>query len=130
VFDTWFTSSLTPQLAARWGETDDRMADLFPMDVRPQSHEIIRTWAFYTIAKAMLHQNDIPWRNVILSGWILDPDRKKMSKSRGNVITPMHLLDEYGADAVRYWAGRARQQDLQRRQVCAVAVRAIRRDFS
>ena len=108
VFDTWFTSSLTPQLAARWGESDDAMSRLFPMDVRPQSHEIIRTWAFYTIAKAMLHQNDIPWRNVILSGWILDPDRKKMSKSRGNVITPMHLLDEYGADAVRYWAGRAR----------------------
>jgi valyl-tRNA synthetase len=84
------------------------MDRLFPMDMRPQSHEIIRTWAFYTIAKAMLHQNDVPWRNVVLSGWILDPDRKKMSKSRGNVVTPIHFLDEYGADAIRYWAGRAR----------------------
>jgi valyl-tRNA synthetase len=108
VFDTWFTSSLTPQIAARWGEENGWMDRLFPMDIRPQSHEIIRTWAFYTIAKAMLHNDDVPWRNVVLSGWILDPDRKKMSKSRGKVITPMHLLDEYGTDAVRYWAGRAR----------------------
>jgi valyl-tRNA synthetase len=108
VFDTWFTSSVTPHIVARWGEVNDRMDRLFPMDMRPQSHEIIRTWAFYTIAKAMLHQNDVPWRNVMLSGWILDPDRKKMSKSRGNVVTPVHFLDEYGADAIRYWAGRAR----------------------
>jgi valyl-tRNA synthetase len=108
VFDTWFTSSLTPQIAARWGEENDWMDRLFPMDIRPQSHEIIRTWAFYTIAKAMLHHDDVPWRNVVLSGWILDPDRKKMSKSRGKTITPMHLLDEYGSDSVRYWAGRAR----------------------
>jgi valyl-tRNA synthetase len=108
VFDTWFTSSLTPQIAARWGAVNDRMSSIFPMDIRPQSHEIIRTWAFYTIAKAMLHQGDVPWHNVVLSGWILDPDRKKMSKSRGNALTPLHLLDEYGSDAVRYWAGRAR----------------------
>jgi valyl-tRNA synthetase len=78
------------------------------MDLRPQSHEIIRTWAFYTIAKALLHERSIPWRHVAISGWVLDPDRKKMSKSKGNVLTPMHLLDEFGADAVRYWSLAAR----------------------
>ena len=78
------------------------------MDVRPQSHEIIRTWAFYTIVKALLHERTIPWRHVAISGWVLDPDRKKMSKSKGNVITPMHLLDQYGSDAVRYWSLAAR----------------------
>ncbi|MDA1256253.1 MAG: valine--tRNA ligase [Chloroflexi bacterium] len=108
VFDTWFTSSLTPQIGARWGEDGDKMDRLFPMDVRPQAHDIIRTWAFYTIAKSLLHHGDVPWRNVVLSGWILDPDRKKMSKSRGNVVTPTGMLEEYGADAVRYWAGSAR----------------------
>jgi valyl-tRNA synthetase len=108
VFDTWFTSSMTPQIAARWGGPGDQMESLFPMDVRPQSHEIIRTWAFYTIAKAMLHHKDVPWRHVVISGWILDPERKKMSKSRGNALTPVGLLDEFGADPVRYWAARAR----------------------
>jgi valyl-tRNA synthetase len=109
IFDTWFTSSMTPQIAARWGHGDsDQMPRLFPMDVRPQSHEIIRTWAFYTIAKAMFHHQDIPWRHVVISGWILDPERKKMSKSRGNVVTPIGLLDDFGADPVRYWAARAR----------------------
>jgi len=77
------------------------------MDLRPQSHEIIRTWAFYSIVKAYLHEGTIPWRNVAISGWILDPDRKKMSKSRGNVVIPLHLLNEYGSDAIRYWAGNA-----------------------
>jgi valyl-tRNA synthetase len=78
------------------------------MDVRPQSHEIIRTWAFYTIVKAWMHEREIPWKHVVISGWILDPDRKKMSKSKGNVVTPEHLLDEWTADGVRYWAARAR----------------------
>lgn len=108
VFDTWFTSSLTPQIGGRDGEPDDRMNKLFPMDVRPQAHDIIRTWAFYTIAKSMLQEDTIPWRNVIISGWVLDPDRKKMSKSKGNVVTPVGLLDSFGADAVRYWSGSAR----------------------
>ncbi|MGH7896073.1 MAG: valine--tRNA ligase [Candidatus Binatia bacterium] len=108
VFDTWFTSSLTPQISSGWLLDPARHARLFPADIRPQSHEIIRTWAFYTIAKALLHENTIPWRHVVISGWILDPDRKKMSKSRGNVVTPMHLLDEYGSDGVRYWAASAR----------------------
>ena len=108
VFDTWFTSSLTPQIGSHWVLNEERHRKLFPMDIRPQSHEIIRTWAFYTIAKAMLHEDSIPWKHVVISGWVLDPDRKKMSKSKGNVITPIHLLDEYTADGVRYWAASAR----------------------
>jgi len=109
VFDTWFTSSLTPQIVAKWGTgKNDEMKSMFPMDIRPQSHEIIRTWAFYTIVKSILHNNSIPWKNVIISGWILDPDRKKMSKSKGNVITPIETIDEFGSDSVRYWAASAR----------------------
>ncbi len=108
IFDTWFTSSLTPQLGSRWLLDPERHARLFPADIRPQGHEIIRTWAFYTIAKAMLHEDTIPWRHVVISGWVLDPERKKMSKSHGNVITPMPLLEKYSADACRYWAASAR----------------------
>ena len=108
IFDTWFTSSLSPQIVTGWTGAPERHRRLFPMDLRPQSHEIIRTWAFYTIVKALLHEDTIPWRHVAISGWVLDPDRKKMSKSKGNVITPMHLLDQYGADAVRYWSLSAR----------------------
>jgi valyl-tRNA synthetase len=108
VFDTWFTSSLTPQITSGWPDDPERHARLFPADLRPQSHEIIRTWAFYTIVKALLHEGTLPWQHVAVSGWILDPDRKKMSKSRGNVVTPAHLLDTYGADGARYWAASAR----------------------
>ncbi|HYM00466.1 MAG TPA: valine--tRNA ligase, partial [Blastocatellia bacterium] len=108
VYDTWFTSSMSPQIGSRWQLDSARHAKLFPTDVRPQSHEIIRTWAFYTIAKSMLHESVIPWKHALISGWILDPDRKKMSKSKGNVLTPMHLIDEYGADAVRYWSSNAK----------------------
>ena len=108
VMDTWATSSLTPQIASHWADDPERHRKLFPMDIRPQSHEIIRTWAFYTIVKAYLHENTVPWHNIVISGWILDPDRKKMSKSRGNVVTPNHLVEQYSSDAVRYWAARAR----------------------
>ncbi|WP_104983320.1 valine--tRNA ligase [Sorangium cellulosum] len=108
VFDTWFTSSLTPQISSHWRRDPERHARLFPADLRPQAHDIIRTWAFYTIAKAMLHEASVPWRQIAISGWILDPDRKKMSKSKGNVVTPMHLLDTYSSDAVRYWSASAR----------------------
>lgn len=108
VFDTWFTSSLSPQIVSHWQLDSEKHKSWFPNTMRPQSHEIIRTWAFYTIAKAYLHEDKIPWQNVVISGWILDPDRKKMSKSKGNVVTPMHLLDEYSSDAVRYWAANAR----------------------
>ncbi len=78
------------------------------MDMRPQAHDIIRTWLFTTILRSHLDYDELPWRNAAISGWVLDPDRKKMSKSRGNVVTPMHLLEQYGADAVRYWAANGR----------------------
>lgn len=108
VFDTWFTSSISPQISTRWILDSEKYKKLFPMSMRPQGHDIIRTWAFYTIAKSWLHEKNIPWKHIALSGWILDPDRKKMSKSKGNVVTPEHLLDEYSSDAIRYWAGSAR----------------------
>lgn len=108
VMDTWATSSLTPQIMSYWVDKPERHESLFPMDMRPQGHDIIRTWAFYTILKAWLHEGQIPWKNATISGWILDPDRKKMSKSKGNVITPDHLLEQYSSDAVRYWAARGR----------------------
>ena len=108
VLDTWATSSLTPQIATGWPADAEMHGRLYPMDVRPQGHDIIRTWAFYTIARAHMLDGRIPWRNVLISGWVVDPRRRKMSKSRGNVVTPAELLDRYGADAVRYWAARAR----------------------
>ena len=108
VMDTWATSSLTPQIQSHWSINKERHKSLFPMDLRPQAHDIIRTWAFYTIVKAYLHEKEIPWQNVAISGWILDPDRKKMSKSKGNVVTPESLVKENSADAIRYWASRAR----------------------
>jgi valyl-tRNA synthetase len=108
VFDTWFTSSLTPQLSSKWVFDKERHKKLFPADIRPQSHEIIRTWAFYTIVKAHLHENTIPWKRVIISGWVLDPDRKKMSKSKGNVETPDNWITQYTADGVRYWSAKAK----------------------
>jgi valyl-tRNA synthetase len=108
VMDTWATSSLTPQIAGRWEEDPDLFARVFPMDLRPQAHEIIRTWLFYTVTRAHYEHGSLPWTNTTISGWVLDPDRKKMSKSKGNVVTPLALLDEHGSDGVRYWAASGR----------------------
>ncbi|MEQ1870206.1 MAG: valine--tRNA ligase [Vicinamibacterales bacterium] len=108
VMDTWATSSLTPQIACGWPDDPDLFARTFPMDLRPQAHDIIRTWLFDTVLRAELEHDSLPWTNTAISGWVLDPDRKKMSKSKGNVVTPMGLLEEHGSDGVRYWAASGR----------------------
>ncbi|MCU7726674.1 valine--tRNA ligase [Actinoplanes sp. KI2] len=108
VMDTWATSSLTPQIVGGWHDDEDLFRRVFPMDHRPQAHEIIRTWLFCTVLRADLENGVLPWRTAVLSGWILDPDRKKMSKTKGNVVTPLDLLEQNGSDAVRYWAANGR----------------------
>ena len=104
VMDTWATSSLTPQIAGHWDDDPDLFEKVFPMDVRPQGPEIIRTWLFATLLRSHYEHGEIPWSHATINGWILDPDRKKMTKSKGNVVTPSPLIEEYGSEAVRYWA--------------------------
>jgi valyl-tRNA synthetase len=108
VMDTWATSSLTPLIAAGWEDDPELFARVFPMDLRPQAHDIIRTWLFATVVRSELELGVLPWSDAAISGWVLDPDRKKMSKSRGNVATPLPLLEQHGADSVRYWAAAGR----------------------
>jgi valyl-tRNA synthetase len=104
IMDTWATSSLSPQIASAWEDDPDLFGRTFPMDLRPQGPEIIRTWLFSTVLRSQLEHGTLPWSNVSINGWILDPDRKKMSKSKGNVVTPAALVEEHGADGLRYWA--------------------------
>ncbi len=108
VLDTWATSSLTPWIAGGWADDSDLFARVFPFDLHPQAHEIIRTWLFSEVLRSHSGLDSLPWTDVAISGWVLDPDRKKMSKSRGNVTTPDEPVSRYGADAVRYWAAHAR----------------------
>jgi len=108
VMDTWATSSLTPQIATGWEDDPDLFERTFPMDLRPQGPEIIRTWLFDTIVRAHFEHDALPWTDTAINGWVLDPDRKKMSKSKGNVVTPLPLVEQHGADAIRYWAANGR----------------------
>jgi valyl-tRNA synthetase len=108
ILDTWATSSLTPQIVGGWTRDEDLFAKVYPFDMRPQGHDIIRTWLFSSAVRADALQDSAPWKHAAISGWILDPDRKKMSKSKGNVVVPTAVLEEFGADAVRYWAASAK----------------------
>jgi valyl-tRNA synthetase len=109
VMDTWATSSLSPQIACGWEEDPDLFERTFPMDLRPQAHEIIRTWLFSTVVRSHYEHGTLPWRNAAISGFIVDPDRKKLSKSAGNMPDdPLTLIGRHGADAVRYWAANGR----------------------
>jgi len=111
VMDTWATSSVTPLINASWGEPGSLMDKIYPMSLRPQAHEIIRTWLFYTVIKGCLHTHELPWSTVMISGHGLDPNGKAMHKSKGNIVEPLPVVDKYSADALRWWAASAKLGD-------------------
>jgi valyl-tRNA synthetase len=104
VMDTWATSAITPEIAGGWVDDPDLFARVFPMDLRPQGHDIIRTWLFYSLARAHVEHGTIPWSHAVIAGWVVDPNRRKLAKSRGNALTPTDALERFGADALRHWA--------------------------
>ncbi len=108
VMDTWATSSLTPQIALDWIKDKNNFNKKYPLSLRPQAHDIIRTWAFYTIVKGYYHHNGIPWKEVVISGHVLDPKGESMHKSKGNAIEPKEVLEKYGADSLRFWSASAK----------------------
>jgi valyl-tRNA synthetase len=108
VMDTWATSSLSPLIVSGWERDPDLFARTFPMDMRPQAHEIIRTWLFATVVRSHYETGQLPWRTTAISGIVADPQRQKMSKSKGNAVEPLDILDRYGPDAVRWRAAGAR----------------------
>jgi valyl-tRNA synthetase len=104
VMDTWATSAITPEIAGGWVDDPDLFARVFPMDLRPQGHDIIRTWLFYSLARAHTEHGTVPWGHAVIAGWVVDPNRRKLAKSRGNALTPTDALERFGADALRHWA--------------------------
>jgi valyl-tRNA synthetase len=108
VMDTWATSALTPEIAGGWVDDPDLFARVFPMDLRPQGHDIIRTWLFYSLARAHVEHGTVPWAHAVIAGWVVDPNRRKLAKSRGDALTPSDALERFGADALRYWAASKR----------------------
>ncbi|MCX6762495.1 MAG: valine--tRNA ligase [Candidatus Moranbacteria bacterium] len=113
VLDTWATSSISPQLALQLFFSEKEAQKMIPMNLRPQAHDIISTWLFYTVVRSNYHSDKIPWKDVMISGHVLDSKGKKMSKSLGNVVAPQEILEKYGSDALRYWsAGSSLGQDI------------------
>ena len=108
VLDTWATSSLSPQINSSWILDEKSHKKLFPASLRPQAHEIIRTWAFYTIVKSYFHEKSIPWKNIVVSGLVINKDKEKLSKSKGGFLDPEKLLEEHSVDAIRYWTAKGR----------------------
>jgi valyl-tRNA synthetase len=105
VFDTWMDSSLSALYNCHWERDEKKFKMLFPMSLRPQSHDIIRTWAFYTIVRAYMLTEQLPWKDIVISGFIMAPDGRPMHTSLGNVVDPLPLIDKYGADGMRFFAG-------------------------